>query len=267
MVEALVCTSDWLKSDPPNLYKDPSEDELAIFVELEEIERAIKEFKIVPESTILQEWTGCAMGFGYDPKSGDYTIVNVVSYDEEVYEERLVHSTPKAEGIFYWLGYEQNKEFISCYRRQEEEYVRQVIVLFDTSDEVFRSMLLPDSFYEPSFGVYTMRLGRWKESIALYGFHCFTYFEIWVNDGNGSWTKHATFEPLEDYFVLSLAFWKSEEVIMVANDGRIVSYNVATVKIKYLPIHGVYPGSFEAVVCLNSIVSVNRGNKLASEDV
>lgn len=127
------------------------------------------------------------MGFGYDPKSDDYTIVNVGSYDE-VYEERLVHSPPKAEvytlgtdswreintdyletetaifwpfffqmyfnGIFYWLGYEQNKEFISWYRRQEEEYVRQVIVLFDTSDEVFHSMLLPDSFNEPSFGVY-----------------------------------------------------------------------------------------------------------------
>ncbi|KAL6128872.1 hypothetical protein ACLB2K_072225 [Fragaria x ananassa] len=40
MVEALVCTSDWLKSDPPNLYKDPSEDELDIYAELEEIERS-----------------------------------------------------------------------------------------------------------------------------------------------------------------------------------------------------------------------------------
>ncbi|KAL6191423.1 hypothetical protein ACLB2K_037814 [Fragaria x ananassa] len=39
MVEALVCTSDWLKCDQPNLYKDPSEDELAIYAELEEIER------------------------------------------------------------------------------------------------------------------------------------------------------------------------------------------------------------------------------------
>ena len=39
MVEALVCTSDQLKCDQPNLYKDPSEDELAIYAELEEIER------------------------------------------------------------------------------------------------------------------------------------------------------------------------------------------------------------------------------------
>ncbi|KAL6208968.1 hypothetical protein ACLB2K_019911 [Fragaria x ananassa] len=37
--EALVCTSDWLKSDPPNLYKDPSDDEVAIYAELEEIEK------------------------------------------------------------------------------------------------------------------------------------------------------------------------------------------------------------------------------------
>ena len=44
----------------------------------------------------------CAMGFGYDPKSNDYTIVNVASYDEEVYEQRLVHSPPNAE--VYTLG-------------------------------------------------------------------------------------------------------------------------------------------------------------------
>ncbi|KAL6194147.1 hypothetical protein ACLB2K_035231 [Fragaria x ananassa] len=31
MVEALVCKSDWLKSDPPNLYKDPTKDDLALY--------------------------------------------------------------------------------------------------------------------------------------------------------------------------------------------------------------------------------------------
>ncbi|XP_024190643.2 zinc finger BED domain-containing protein RICESLEEPER 3-like [Rosa chinensis] len=39
MVEALVCTSDWLKSYPPNFYKDPTEDDLEMYHTLEELER------------------------------------------------------------------------------------------------------------------------------------------------------------------------------------------------------------------------------------
>ncbi|XP_050379504.1 zinc finger BED domain-containing protein RICESLEEPER 3-like [Argentina anserina] len=39
MVEALVCTSDWLRADPPNLYRDPTEEDLKFYYELEELER------------------------------------------------------------------------------------------------------------------------------------------------------------------------------------------------------------------------------------
>ncbi|XP_024189981.1 zinc finger BED domain-containing protein RICESLEEPER 1-like [Rosa chinensis] len=38
MVEALVCTSDWLKYDPPNFYKDPAKDDLEMHHTLEELE-------------------------------------------------------------------------------------------------------------------------------------------------------------------------------------------------------------------------------------
>jgi hypothetical protein len=39
MVEALVCSSDWLRADPPNFYKDPTEDELEMYTTLEELEK------------------------------------------------------------------------------------------------------------------------------------------------------------------------------------------------------------------------------------
>ncbi|CAH1421982.1 unnamed protein product [Lactuca virosa] len=40
-VEALVCTSDWLRASPVNfsLYEDPNEDALKIYYELEELEK------------------------------------------------------------------------------------------------------------------------------------------------------------------------------------------------------------------------------------
>jgi hypothetical protein len=39
MVEALVCTSDWLRAEQPNFYKEPTQDELEMYQALEEIER------------------------------------------------------------------------------------------------------------------------------------------------------------------------------------------------------------------------------------
>ncbi|KAL6146546.1 hypothetical protein ACLB2K_057224 [Fragaria x ananassa] len=82
-------------------------------------------------------------------------------------------------------------------------------------------------------------------------------FDIWVKDENGDdnhscWTKHITIEPIVG-LALPLTFWKSDEFLMVAPDGHIVSYNLDTQKYKHLPLHGIYPGYFEAVICVHSI--------------
>nr|XP_011466171.1 PREDICTED: putative F-box protein At3g52320 [Fragaria vesca subsp. vesca] len=57
---------------------------------------ATKEFKVLPESC-LQDTTSEIAGFGYDPKSNDFKIVNIGSCGEETYGERLVINPPKAE--------------------------------------------------------------------------------------------------------------------------------------------------------------------------
>ncbi|KAL8520310.1 hypothetical protein ACS0TY_011016 [Phlomoides rotata] len=36
MVEELVCTSDWLKTDEMNFYKDPTDDDLELYKEIED---------------------------------------------------------------------------------------------------------------------------------------------------------------------------------------------------------------------------------------
>ncbi|KAM7515218.1 hypothetical protein LguiA_004801 [Lonicera macranthoides] len=41
MVEALVCTSDWLKGDEFQFYKEPTEDEIEFYKELEELEKSL----------------------------------------------------------------------------------------------------------------------------------------------------------------------------------------------------------------------------------
>lgn len=177
-------------------------------------------------------------------------------------------------GICYWLGHEQNKEFID---QGDKGILRQVIVSFDTSDEVCHIILLPDRFYIPS-AIFKpdLHIAVWNESVVLFIFQFYgsSYeeysFDIWVKDENGDdnhscWTKHITIEPIVG-LALPLTFWKSDEFLMVAPDGHIVSYNLDSQKYKHLPVHGIYPGYFEAVICVHSIVSIEGSNMIENKD-
>jgi hypothetical protein len=46
MVEALVCTSDWLRAEQPYFYKEPTVEELELYQEIEELEKGtdLKQF-------------------------------------------------------------------------------------------------------------------------------------------------------------------------------------------------------------------------------
>lgn len=142
---------------------------------------SIREFKILPPSCLPESFSGIG-GFGYDPKCKDYRVVNIVPSGEYTYDHngRLVIYPPRAEvyslatdswtaieidyletettsfwpdlfqmcfkRIFYWLGHEQNNEFVTYFDRLDEENIRELIILYDTREEVFRTILLPDSF-------------------------------------------------------------------------------------------------------------------------
>ncbi|GMN38305.1 hypothetical protein TIFTF001_007541 [Ficus carica] len=52
--------------------------------------------------------------------------------------------------------------------------------------------------------------------------------------------------------------WKDEELLMETKDGRIVSYNLATQKLRQLRIPGAVLGTTYADLCLESLVSIKR---------
>ena len=52
MVEALVCTSDWLRADEVNFYKKPMEDMLQFYKEMEEVETSKTCFKLFSKFVI-----------------------------------------------------------------------------------------------------------------------------------------------------------------------------------------------------------------------
>ncbi|KAI5313913.1 hypothetical protein L3X38_043089 [Prunus dulcis] len=139
-------------------------------------------------------------------------------------------------------------------------------------DKVFRCVKPPDGYNMIPFQ--RKQLAVWnEESIALFKV-CGAIFEIWVMDDllldaqASSGTKCFTSNELPpDIYPNVMLFWNSQEVLMIATYGRIVSYNAGMGNVKYLPLKTTachYSGSnvVQAVDCVNSIVSVKRGNKL-----
>ncbi|KAM5561163.1 putative F-box protein [Rosa sericea] len=260
---------------------------------------AIKEFKVLPQSCI-PDANFNSVGLGYDPKSKDYKVVSIRQDEIGNEDDRIVIYPPRVEvytlgtnswreirtdilerevtnfwpeffqlyfkGICYWMGREQRKEFLTLYAivAGEDEWLRYVIIFFDTTNEVFDHILLPYSLYEQDAQYSDMHIVVWKETIALFGLYRIggpDAYGLWVMDNLGggkvSWTKQVTLEAVVG-IKKDLEFWNSDEILMMATDGRIASYNISTKKINYLSIESMYPENSEAVVCFNSIVSINR---------
>ncbi|CAN6706465.1 unnamed protein product [Malus baccata var. baccata] len=251
---------------------------------------AIGEFRQLPNSCLLLprpkgkfelETNFQALGFGYDCKAKEYKVVRIIenceySDDEQTYCHCIalphtaeVYTTASnswkeinidipsktyswscsvyLKGFFYWRATDGNEYILS----------------FDLGDEVFYRIKFPskrESGY--CFGYIFLR----NESLVSF---CSRFdlsedsqsCEIWEMDNcNGfksSWTKLLTFGPLQG-IKQPLTFWKSDELLMLASDGRAASYNCRTRNLKYLHIPPTVNEiiDIEACIYVESIVPI-----------
>ncbi|XP_050384187.1 F-box protein CPR1-like [Argentina anserina] len=262
---------------------------------------AIRQYKVLPKP-LLDEGVINSLGFGSDAKSKDYKVFSFPTFggDRSQDGEREYSFPPQVQqyslstdswteidasrletettdvypqffqmyfnGIWYWIGCEQQKEFMCVYDTMDEEWVRQVIIVFDTNHQMFEDMLFPNSLYGPMVPCLEMRIIVWNESVALFGQYFYSdaddLFGLWVMDDivKGSWTKQFTLQAIVGARMV-LELWKSDEILMVANDNRIFSYNIRTEEIIYLPIKSTYPTFSATILCINSIVPVIHGRQ------
>lgn len=254
---------------------------------------ATKESKLLPKSCLLLpprdpddddelESDINAVGFGYDSKAQEYKVVRIVSFLTGV------NNTLPSRAEVYTIGDNSWREI----KAQTESHVfwapsfklffkgfyfwwasigppeQEIVLSFDMNEELFHDIYIPESVRHDTV-LCNRGLAVWKESIVLlaYGGDSGAQsFDIWVIDDfgvfTGPWTKYLTIGPLEGISI-PMIFWKSDEFLMVATDGRAVSYNLSTKMFKYLPIHGVEdPPYIQAAAYVNSLVSVHGSNKL-----
>ncbi|XP_040365655.1 putative F-box protein At3g21120 isoform X2 [Rosa chinensis] len=217
------------------------------------------------------------VGFGFDSKAKVYKVVRIVGFTSGYYADThpsraevftlgarswreikidtkvTVFSHPSfnicLKGICYWSALIRDKE---------------VLLSFHMSEELFDEISVPESIHHMEGFLKTFSV--WKESIVLVAYKRDDdpkFLDIWVmgepGDFRGSWTKHLTIGPVE--CDIPLSFWKSDEILVGTADGCVVSYNIDTQTLKYLPIHVAEgPSRTQCLVYVNSIISVKENN-------
>ncbi|KAL6146543.1 hypothetical protein ACLB2K_057221 [Fragaria x ananassa] len=225
---------------------------------------AIREVKVttpyVPDENLSD------LGIGYDPKSNNYKVVHISYGTQEEYGDEHIHlDRPKTEvytigtdswreietgsletettnfwfrdfhmyfnGVCYWNGQEQLKEFQNAYELMEEQYIRPVIISFDMGDEVFHNMLLPDFVYGDYMSGYVLRLMAWDECLAIFGLDYGTdgitsheSWGLWVMDDSGgvtgSWIKQFSFVRAQgDSWILHRNFGRAMRFLLFRKKG------------------------------------------------
>ncbi|PON87024.1 F-box associated domain [Trema orientale] len=223
----------------------------------------------VPLGSHVSLFAGC--GFGYDPKANVYKHVIIFGSDDFRFPVALVCTMGTRDSVrLIKISVECN----SCCPDSKGVYLKGAyywwngtslvdsILCFDMSEEKFHGIPLPDELIRKS-----KRLEVWNESLILFlALKCScssSTFEMWVMvddsagvKGSTYWRKHLTTGPLFCIY-FPLAFWKDDELLLETRDGRIVSYNLYTQKLRNVPLPGaLYPGLTSASLCLKSLVSV-----------
>ncbi|KAG6573805.1 F-box/kelch-repeat protein, partial [Cucurbita argyrosperma subsp. sororia] len=192
-----------------------------------------------------------AVGFGYDSKSGDFKVVRVVQFrdqDGDYYRPPGVEICELKKER--WREIESptcmcvSISFVRCIMKEnliggQEIQKGNIIRTFDMSEEIFGEIPVPNNLVEED--VMYISMGMLNGSIVI--FHGSKAgnektFSVWEMEKDVfSWSKLMTIGP---FFGVEkpLLFVSSDELLMEADEGQVISYHIKTHVTKVLPIKG-----------------------------
>ncbi|XP_016457494.1 F-box/kelch-repeat protein At3g06240-like [Nicotiana tabacum] len=220
------------------------------------------------------------VGFGFDWIGNDYKVIrilevfkdadwspDVIDQKVEVYdlhtdswrEFRVGQQFPKV----HWLPHFEifHKGAFHWYANIDDA---MVILCFDMSTEIFRTMIMPDSFNDYDGKYYSLVI--LNESLTLI---CYpdSYAEIdltqdsmdvWIMMDYGvrdSWTKKYMIRPPP--FKSPLTIWKNHLLFLQNKGGLLISYDLISNEAKEFNLQG-YPQSLRIIVYKESLISIPK---------
>ncbi|PIN19088.1 hypothetical protein CDL12_08233 [Handroanthus impetiginosus] len=217
----------------------------------------VKRSIVLPKPNLIYNSYGTfvqSLGFGFDPVSRDYKVFRITYVD-------CARQHPQVELYKLSTGVWQDLSHLALdyviYNKSRQAYVNRaihwiacckncydLIVLFDMYYEVFRSMKLPVGLLNNDNPT-NKDLVVYKESLALISWNVSgaePSFCLWMMKEYGveeTWSKHFSFDShvFCGGFMSPLWVGRRGEVIVVRQDGRLVSYDHDGVVVKDLGVH------------------------------
>lgn len=196
------------------------------------------------------------VGFGYDSKSGDFKVVRVVQFPDEegaynllplrveIWELRKERwreiESPNFRYLMITGGCEMHHEGKSYWWSRNTK--GNIIRTFDMSEEIFGKIPVPNNLVEEDVMLnpnISMRMLN-GSIVVFHGSNAGNEktFSVWEMEKDVfSWSKLMTIGP---FFGVEkpLLFVSSDELLMEADEGQVISYHVKTHVTKVLPIKG-----------------------------
>ncbi|XP_057792326.1 F-box/kelch-repeat protein At3g23880-like [Salvia miltiorrhiza] len=249
---------------------------------------SVKKSVLLPKPNMIYNSHGSFLqylGFGFDPVGSDYKVVRITYVDLATHPQIEVYKL--SSGVWHDMSCLE-LDSVLC-SRARPVYVNgashwlaryldlhDVIVSFDMSLEVFSTMMLPalrvsdDELRSRDLAVYMdcLALTLWSVSGAE---QCFC---VWVMNQYGvekSWTKTFCFDfsSFGNEFVRPLWIRKQGEVVVVCQDGRLVSCDRGGGVVRDVGVRGhrsdTYQRSLDVDTFVCSLVLMERGR--CSSDV
>lgn len=242
----------------------------------------LKKSVLLPKPNLIYNSYGTftqSLGFGFDHVSSDYKVVRITYVDFARHPQVELYKL--STGVWQDMSYLELDYVV--YNRSRQAYVNgathwvanymdfyDLIVLFDMCHEVFKTMMLPVSLVNND-PMRSKDLVVYRESLALILWNvsgaepscC-----VWVMQEYGvedSWTKNFSidFGNFGNGFMRPLWVRKHGEVMIVWQDGCLISYDPDGGEVKGLGVHGSrseeYRRSLHVDSYVNSLVLLERG--------
>ncbi|KAK6134424.1 hypothetical protein DH2020_031856 [Rehmannia glutinosa] len=179
----------------------------------------------LPKSTFENTWPCmCVLGFGFDAKNDDYKVVRVAYCPVE-----YGYSVPPKVEVYALRA-------TLCGLKS-----KNVIIVFDMSNELFDEMPLPDTLANEL--PYNLNTAVFGQSLAIYQYDarvCSESCSVWVMNKYGdakSWIKKFNID-LEGGVGMVLGVRRNGDVLLSARNGELIAYNPDTEETMKLGILG-----------------------------
>jgi F-box interacting protein len=253
---------------------------------------ATKETNVVSNSNLPRYPAGYhtvidGIGFGFDAKTNDYKILNLLSlYDDpnSIQSKKIVQSEVYSLSADSWRKGDSPPCFLFSCLRPMDTYINGVaswnasvanwkgVLSFDMSDEVFLKTQLPDDVLNDSERHFFLL----NESIAMAVTKC-SEDHMWYNRGcsevcfdiwlllevgvNNSWTRLFTIGPITGIF-RPLGSWKNDSMFLEKCYRELVLYDPSTKEVTDLEVGDGQRVSWQIITYTETLVSVKGGHEV-----